>query len=207
MDKLNTGELNEALKDVRKAYRLIALYQKRVLDIVKYCSNNYNVVFNSGWAKFSIPAQNGNRANINYLSWNWLSLYTYEFNLGRIDRGEDRYHFKIVHQADTGYYDANAEKKVGKINVDQFGDVNTSKTRLFFVLSKNDNGCPMQHVLNGNLTTHDNQQILKGNWLAVPFDLQRFASQETTDMVLQEFNGICRDAFGVEINSEKQKLD
>ena len=42
MDQLNPAQINEALTDVRNAYRLLALYQKRVLDIIKYVSNKYN---------------------------------------------------------------------------------------------------------------------------------------------------------------------
>lgn len=215
MDQLNPTQINEALKDVRNAYRLLALYQKRILDIVKYVSNKYNTGdidnctgFQGGYSKFSKQAPHGNRVSIDdKWSWDWLSMYLYEFNLGSKTIEANDYHFKIVHQADTGFYDASIDKNISKLSSDQFGDVDGSKTRLFFVLSKNDNGCPMQHVLNGNLTTHDNQQILNGNWLAVPFDLQRFASQETTDGVLQEFNAICLGVFGIELINMKTEID
>ena len=204
MDKLNTTEINEALKDVRNAYRLLALYQKRLLDIVKYVSNTYNVKFDSGWPKFSYAAGHGNRASIDRISWDWLSLYLYEFNLGTILSIEkDQYHFKIVHQADTGFYDARADKKIMNENVHEFSDVDTSVTRLFFVLSKNDNGCPMQHVLNGNLKALDNSKIVKENWLAVPYNLQRFTSQSLTDSVLNDFNSICKETYGIDLISVK----
>lgn len=200
MDKLNITEINEALKDVRNAYRLLALYQKRLLDIVKYVSNAYNVTFNSGWSKFSNAAGHGNRASIDRFSWDWLSLYLYEFNLGTIlSTGKDQYHFKIVHQADTGFYDARANKKIMHENVNEFSDVDTSVTRLFFVLSKNDNGCPMQHILNGNLKAVDNSKIIRENWLAVPYNLQRFTNQSLTDEVLKEFNSICNETYGIDL--------
>lgn len=200
MEKLNTTEINEALTDVRKAYRLIALYQKRLLDIVKYVSNKYNTGFQGGYSKFSKQASHGNRVSIDdKWSWDWLSMYLYEFNLGSITIEANDYHFKIVHQADTGYYDANADKKVGKIDVDQYGDASSSKTRLYFVLSKNDNGCPMQHILNGNLTTKNNTKIINENWMAVPFDMDRFSNQESTDVVLKEFNTICNEIFEIEL--------
>lgn len=199
MDKLNISEINDALKDVRNAYRLLALYQKRLLDIVKYTTNFYGVSFNSGWSKFSNAASHGNRASIDKLSWDWLSLYLYEFNLGGIQIGVDRYNFKIVHQADTGYFDASADKRIAPINVEEFADVNNAVTRLFFVISKNDNGCPKQHILNSNLKAIDNKIIVKGNWLAVPYNLQRFSSQLETDIVLNEFSTVCKENFGVSI--------
>lgn len=199
MDKLNTSEINEALKDVRNAYRLLALYQKRLLDIVKYTANFYNVSFNSGWSKFSNAASHGNRASIDKLSWDWLSLYMYEFNLGAIEIGVDKYNFKIVHQADTGYFDASADKRIDRGNAEQFADANSAITRLFFVISKNDNGCPMQNILNSNLKAIDNKIIVKGNWLSVPYNLQRFSSQLETDIVLNEFSTVCKENFGVGI--------
>lgn len=206
MDKLDSTQINDVLKDVRSSYRLIALYQKRLLDIVKYVANGYNVSFNSGWSKFSNAASNGNRANINNWSWDWLSLYLYEFNLGGIEIENDRYNLKIVHQADTGYYDANEDKKISKQNVDQFADSSVSSTRLFFVISKNDNGCPIKNILKDNLKAQDNTKIVNGNWLAIPYDLERFSSQESTDLVLDEFDNECKSTFGVNILT-KNNLD
>lgn len=199
MDKLNPSEINEALKDVRNAYRLIALYQKRILDIIKYVSNSYNVNFGSGWSKFTNAASHGNRASIDKSSWDWLSLYLYEFNLGALEIGTDKYNFKIVHQADTGYFDASTDKKIARENVEQFSDVNSSLTRLFFVISKNDNGCPMQHILNGHLKAKDNSIIKKENWLAVPYKMERFSNQFATDSVLNEFNANCKETFGIDL--------
>lgn len=203
MEKLNPLEINEALKDVRNAYRLLALYQKRLLDIIKYLTNGYNVTFNSGWSKFSNAASNGKKASIDKLSWDWLTLYLYEFNLGTIEVGSDKYHFKVVHQADTGFYDTSLDKKISAANAEQFEDVNNAKTRLFFVLSKNVNGCPKQHILKGNLSVQTTSRINKEGWLAVPYNLERFINQETTDIVINEFNGVCIDTFGVDLISLK----
>jgi hypothetical protein len=206
MDKLNTTEINTVLKDVRSSYRLLALYQKRLLDIVKYTANTYNVSFNSGWTKFGNAVPNGNRASIDRSSWDWLNLYLYEFNLGSIKRDGDTYHFKIVHQADTGYYDVSKDQKTSIDNVDQYADSSVSGTRLFFVISKNDNGCPKQHILNGNLSSQNQSKLIKGNWLAVPYNLQRFSNQADTDNVLSEFNVVCKEIFGIDlINGLKKK--
>ena len=208
MDKLNITEIKDVLKDVRSSYRLLALYQKRLLDIIKYSASTYNVNFNSGWSKFSNASLHGNRASIDKSSWDWLNLYLYEFNLGEIKRDGDSYHLKIVHQADTGFYDVSKKQKTSIDNVDQFADSSVSSTRLFFIISKNDNGCPKQNILNGNLSSNDQSKIIKGNWLAVPYDLQRFSNQVDTDIVLNEFNAICKETFGVDlINGLKTKKE
>lgn len=205
MDKLNTTAINEVLKDVRSSYRLLALYQNRLLDIIKYAANTYNTSFNSGWSKFSKAAANGNKASIDKSSWDWLNLYLYEFNLGSIKRDGDSYHFKMVHQADTGYYDSSKEQKISIDNVNQYADVSTSTTRLFFVLSKNDDGCPKEHILNGNLSNKSEGLISKDNWLAVPYNLQLFSNQDKTDIVLNKFNAICKENFGIDLKEGLKK--
>ncbi|MCG1035514.1 hypothetical protein [Polaribacter sargassicola] len=208
MDKLNTTELNAVLKDVRSSYRLLALYQKRLLDIVKYTASTYNVSFNSGWSKFSNAASHGNKASIDKSSWDWLTMYLYEFNLGSINIDGDIYNFKIVHQSDSGFYDVSKDQKTSKDNVDQFADVSVSCTRLFFVISKIDDGCPMINILNGHLSAQNNSNIEKGNWLAVPYNLQYFSNQADTDIVLNEFNAVCKEIFGVDlINGLKTKKE
>lgn len=199
MEKLNTVQINNVLKDVRASYRLLALYQKRLLDIVKYSANGFNLSFDSGWSKFSKQASHGNRANIDISSWRWLSLYLYEFNLGGIEVGNDKYNLKIVHQADTGYYDVVKDKKVSPENVEEFADSSVSSTRLFFVLSKNDYGCPIQNVLKGNLKSEDNSIIKNGSWLAIPYQLERFSSESLTNEVLKDFNKEVKIYFDVDL--------
>jgi hypothetical protein len=199
MEKLNPNQLQDIFKDVRSAYRVLALYQRRILDTVKYIGNQYGFSFKSGWSKFSGAASHGNRASIDKLSWDWLTLYLYEFNMGSFSVNNNTYYFRIVHQADTGYFDANEINKISKLKVDQFAEVNTSETRLFLILIENEFGCPIQNVLNDHLTKDSIGIILKDNWLAVPYDIARFVSQETTDVVLQEFNKICKDTFNLDL--------
>lgn len=199
MDKLNQTQIQAVLKDVRASYRLLALYQKRLLDIVKYIANAYNLNFKSGWSKFSAPAQHGNRASIDKWSWDWLTMYLYEFNLGAVSVKDDEYYFKILHQADTGYFDAHENENISKLNIDQFSESSQAKTRLIFVLSKNENGCPLQHILNEHLTASHHDTLLKENWLAVPYNLDRFLNQASTDLVLNEFNAICKETFGIDL--------
>lgn len=204
MEQLNPNQLQGIFKDVRSAYRILALYQQRILDTVKYVGNQYGFSFQSGWSKFSNAASHGNRATIHKKwSWDWLTQYLYEFNMGALEVEKDKFYFKIVHQADTGFYDANYTSKISKLDIDQFADANTSQTRLFLVLSKNDDGCPIHHVLQSHLSAQNNSKIIKGNWLAVPYNLERFTNQESTDIVLKEFSGECTNFFGIKLTENK----
>ncbi len=206
MDKLDQNQFRNVLEDVRKSYRLLALYQRRLIDIVKYVGNKYNQEFDSGWAKFSRAVGNGNRARIDALSWDWLNLYLYEFNMGQRKIGDDDYSFKIVHQADTGYYDKNKIEKINKADVEHYENASQSQSRLFFVFSKNENGCPLKHLLNAHLTSKSNGVLHNGNWIAVPYDLSRFMNQESTDKVLEEFNSVVLNYFNVEIMPAVEEL-
>ena len=197
MEKLNTFELNNVFKDVRNSYRVLSLYQQRILDIVKYIGNQYNFKFSSGWTKFSNASSNGKRANIDSWGWDWLSFYFYEFNMGNVDIEDKRYSFKIVHQADTGYYDVN--ERIDKRNVESFAPADTSKTRLFFVLSENANGCPIKNILQNHRSADAEGVIRNGNWLAVPYDISLFLNEQSTEEVIQNFNGVCEKEFRVNL--------
>jgi hypothetical protein len=200
MEKLNPIELNNVLKDVRNSYRVLALYQQRIIDTVKYIGNQYNLEFHSGWTKFAGAASNGKRAKIDNASgWDWLTFYLYEFNMGNVDIEGKKYSFKIVHQADTGYYDANTNEKVTKRNVENFAEANTSQTRLFFVLSENANGCPIHNILSKGLTSGTNEPFRNGNWLAAPYDISMFLNEQSTDEVIKNFNGVCAKEFEVNL--------
>lgn len=80
MDKINKEELQQTLNDVRKSYRLLALYQRRILDTVKFIANHYNLQLQSGHSKFSNTAKKGRGVQFDQWSWDWLSMYLYEFN-------------------------------------------------------------------------------------------------------------------------------
>ena len=169
-----------------------------MFDTVKYIGNQYNLNFTSGWSKFSKTSSIGNRAKINS-SWDWLSIYFYEFSMGSLEINGGVYYFKIVHQADTGFEDSNKKTKINKLDVEQFQASDKSKSRLYFVLSKDIKGCPVKSILKSHLSADTNDTINKDNWLAVPYDMGRFINQQSTDTVLKEFNNICKSTFGVEL--------
>lgn len=205
MEKLDSSKLENVLEDVRKSYRLLALYQQRLLDIVKYIGNKYNQEFNSGWAKFSKHMNNGNRAKIDAWSWDWLTMYLYEFNMGHREIGEHEYWFKIVHQADTGFYDKEKTERIQKTEIDQFETAEKSKSRLFLVLSRSE-GCPKKNLLSKHLSSVSDGLVHNGDWMAVPYDMKRFIDKQSTDKVLKEFNSKVLSYFNVEILPEVEPI-
>lgn len=199
MDQINQQEFIAILKDVRLSYRLLALYQQRILDTIKYIGNQFNTNFESGWPKFSKGTVHGNRAKIDYWSWDWLNLYFYEFNMGGVKINDINYHFKIVHQADTGFYDKSQHEVLQKPEVDSYNDADDSDSRLFFILSKEKNGCPIINILEGNLTKESNSVLFKSDWLAVPYHLSSFLNKDSTNVVIQDFDSKCYEYFSIHL--------
>ena len=207
MDKLKSGEFHDVLRDVRSSYRLLALYQKRLLDVVKYVGNQYNFNFTSGWSKFSNSSLNGTRASIEKWSWDWLSMYLYEFNMGKREINGETYFLRIIHQADTGFYDENDKNKISKLDITKFNEVEASTTRLFLVLTKEKDGWPFQNLLEENLSKNHTGLIHNDHWMGVSYEMEKFFNRSTTDKVIADFNQKVKSYFDIEILQTEEVKD
>ncbi|WP_081210521.1 hypothetical protein [Salegentibacter sediminis] len=200
MEKLNKPDLTNLFQDVRSSYRLLALYQKRLLDLVNYIGNQYSLDFERGGPQFCKAGGNGKYFNLDYSGWNYLVLYFYSFKFSPIRIGEDIYRFRIIHQADTGFYD-NGDTKLSKLAIDNFNEVDESETRLFLILCKNDDSFPLKDFLPPHLSK-DSNGILKSeneDWVGVSYDMMEFINKEATDKVLRDFNEVIKSTFNIEI--------
>lgn len=200
MEKLNEQDLTNLFKDVRSSYRLLALYQKRLLDLVNFIGNQFSLDFERGGSQFCKAGGNGKYFNLDYSGWNYLVLYFYSFKFSPIKIGEDVYRFRIIHQADTGFYDA-GDANLSKLAIDNFNEVDNSETRLFLILSKNDDSYPLKDFLPPHLSKKS-KGILKndkGNWVGVSYDMMEFTDKESTDKVLGAFNQVVKSSFNIEI--------
>ena len=83
--------------------------------------------------------------------------------------------------------------------MESFAPADTSKTRLFFVLSENANGCPIKNILQNHRSADAEGVIRNGNWLAVPYDISLFLNEQSTEEVIQNFNGVCEKEFRVNL--------
>ena len=123
---MNKNEFEETLIEVRRAYRLIYLYQRRVLDLVNFIGNNLSVTFHSGWSKFSDPIGVQTRVNLKRWSWDWLQLYFYEFHFGEVREGIK---FSLLLQSDSGFFEGDTGNK---LEISKFLNAEESRTRLYF---------------------------------------------------------------------------
>lgn len=134
MQKNNTKEL---LAEVRKSYRLLYQYQKRILDLVDYIGKKYGLSYNGGYPKFSGIAPRNGSGNLNSWAWDWLNLYYYEFHFGNKKSGDDTLFFSIFLLNDNGFFKANNERKINKTSISKFTDSDDSESELIFVVGKN----------------------------------------------------------------------
>jgi hypothetical protein len=136
MSNINKVELEIALTDVRKAYRLLYSYQRRVMDTVKFIADTLSKSVNSGWAIYSSNSpRNGSKLNLDSWAWDWLNMYMYEFYFGETLIGENKINFGIILQSDTGAYDSE-KVKIGT-EIELFASPEESQTRVIFQLGKN----------------------------------------------------------------------
>jgi hypothetical protein len=206
MEKINTNEFKQVLKDVRSAYRLIALYQTRVKDVVKFIMDNYQLTYAGGYQKFSEKnIRDGQSAKLGNYTWDWLPMYMYQFTSQEFKIGSDHYCFHLYHVSDSGYFDQfGPALGPDRLNVTAFGPVEDAKTRLYFVLSRNDvRGLPYSKVLKNHLSAKSIDEISEGDWIAKPFEMQNFFNAESATEAMKDFDNFCFEQFSIRLIDRK----
>lgn len=193
----NKEELESAFTDVRKAYRLLYKYQKRVLDLVEYIGVYFSYSYRGGFPWFSNPSPNRGKGRLDLWSWDWLNMYRYAFNFGKKSIDNQDVYFEIQLVSDTGYYDVKAnENKISKGKLSCFGDVRESETLLILIASnKGWNKEIVIEVLNG-LTKDKREYLLQRegvNIIAKTYKLSAFLNEESTIEQLFDFSLFCED--------------
>lgn len=198
MEKLNEQDLNRLFQDVRSSYRILALYQKRLLDLVKYIGNQFEYEFEKGGYKFADKmGGNATHFNLDYSGWSWLILYFYSFKFKSKEIEGTRFTLRIIHQADTGFYDA-GDQRLSKLDIDKFKNVENSVSRLFLILSKVDEPNPIENFSFEDFSHTTKKENFEGVVL-VSHDMIEFKDQDSTNKVLHDFNQIVKSTFNIEI--------
>jgi hypothetical protein len=134
MQKSNTKEL---LTEVRKSYRLLYDYQKRILDLVDFIGKKYGLIYDGGYPKFSHVAPRNGRGNLNLWAWDWLNMYYYEFHFSNKKSRNDTIFFSIFLLNDNGFFKSHHDNKINKTSVSKFSGIEDSESELIFVVGKN----------------------------------------------------------------------
>ena len=130
-NNLTKAEFEDVLLDVRKAYRLLYLYQRRVMDLVGFIGNYFGFIFENGGPQFSAPPSP--KANLDYWAWDYLGMYNYHFNFQAKEfKGVGNVAMQVFLMSDTGFFDNPANKDA--LNVALFESPEKSGTYIHLVL-------------------------------------------------------------------------
>jgi len=197
----NSNDIKSALIDVRKAYRLLYEYQKRVLDLIDYIGRKYGFSYDGGWAKFCNNAPRNGKGLLTNWAWDWLPFYFYEFHFNDKKQEEDIIHFSIVILSDSGYFDKRDKENApnfNQLNVQDFYPVENSKTELIFVAAKNK--WPLDWYSENFVSRQEgSEKDDKGIIVFKHFLLEDFINQEKTDKTLSAFSLYCQE-FEIPLN-------
>jgi len=200
---MNKYEFEKTLNEVRKSYRLIYLYQKRVLDLINFIGNKLELNLHSGWSKYSNPAKINKRVKLTYWSWDWLMLYFYEFHFGIV---RDKVNFSIILQSDSGFFESDSNDK---LDISKFLSSEKSKTRLYFVVGDGIWGCPVGSFLKEHFKSVETEfrKDTSNNkiWLGKSYDLTDFLDEKSTIYIINDFLKYCENN-GVKMNEEKNEV-
>jgi len=136
----NKADIDNALIDVRKAYRLLYDYQRAALDVASYISVQLGFTpYWGGVPRFSDCSPRSEKGSLDCWAWDWLNLIFYEFRFGKCIGENEELRFSILLFSDTGYFISdtlNGELIEQKKDVSSFAGVERSATMIGFLLYK-----------------------------------------------------------------------
>ncbi|MBI9062752.1 MAG: hypothetical protein JEZ14_12265 [Marinilabiliaceae bacterium] len=183
-------KLDEIFLDVRKAYRLLYHYQKRVLDLIKFIGEELDFEYSGGLPYHMEPSPKRNQGSLDNSPWDWLNMYFYEFRMQPKKQGRKKINFSIFLQSDSGPFTTSEMQ-----NLDSYASVEESKTRLIFAVSDNDieyETITDDAAIGPNKNGFRKIKTEKGSMLSGIFDLSDFLDEESTrkqlDRLMKEFS-------------------
>lgn len=204
----NKEEVKKELIEVRKSYRLLFLYQKRILELVKFIGEYYDCEYKGGWPLFSSSAPNKGQGKLENWSWDWLNMYYYHFYFEKKIGEKKVLQFAIFHQADTGYFDLQEEVKLydqKKLKFENFSECEVSGSKLIFALGNNiwdtSEKRPWENlaILNGSNFLNENEEDVIGDeeisrkLILKRFNVSDFWDEDSTVEQLSAFTKLCSE--------------
>ncbi|RAJ16369.1 hypothetical protein [Olleya aquimaris] len=182
--------------EIRKAYRLLYDYQRRILDLMKFIGETYDLPFKKGKPLFSSKSGNG----LNHWAWDWIYMYCYDFRFEGKDN-ENPIQFSVVLKNDSGFYEAKAQNKINELDIEQFKPVETSKTELIFVAGDLDRNFPLLSAsTKTTLGASEDKKLVFKNYA-----LDCFFTQDEALKQLRDFSNYCK-TFNIELNIPEKTI-
>jgi hypothetical protein len=169
--------------EVRKAYRLLFDYQRRILDLMKFIGETCDLTYTKGNPLFS--SKSGNK--LTNWSWDWIYMYCYDFRFeGKDDKKPIQ--FSVILKNDSGYYEANLKSKIRPLDIEQFKPVEESKTELILVAGNLDIPFDvLKESTKANEGISEDKSIVFKNYA-----LEKFFNEDDALKQLQDFSTYCK---------------
>ena len=187
----STQEIELALTDVRRAYRLLHDYQRTVLDTAKYVGTQLGFTYDGGYPNFSSCAPRDGRGHLGCSSWDWLNLVFYDFHFTRKTADGKVLNLSIWHFGDTGYF-VSDNPAADKTDVSTFAPAVSSGTKIAMLI--------YSEWLYGDFRYNKDQikqflisgctlpaGMIAGGVIGKCVDFLRLAREVSTDEVIDEF--------------------
>ncbi len=207
---LNEKELNDVFLDVRKSYRLLYLYQRRVMDLVQFIGTRYEFEPRNGH-----PFMGSNNQKIlpNHSSWDYLLLYNCPIRFNTKSFGKyNNVELLITIVSDTGLFDVTTDwwSENTKHQIEQFNSVEKSKTQIHIKLKTT--GTPWTDYINNCFPADKADFFVKKDnpedfLIGKKYDLSNFMNEESTIKQLEDFEEFCRENGIVLRPKEKEEME
>lgn len=209
-------ELDNAFVDVRNAFRLLAMYQFRALDIVGYIREH--TPFTDMWGrrlfcdtlhrKGGCPDGYANLAVWSDMwSWDFLYNYLFEYYFGQVTIQRKIVEMSVIQVSDDGFYKSH-NVQPSAINIETYAPSTESNSLIVLTAGHNawlqdyeEDDCDA--FLHKFLASEQESVIFKdekGGWaITKKYPIQRFSSQRDADKVLSDFGRIIKENAGIDL--------
>jgi hypothetical protein len=213
MSNENKTSIDEVLCDVRKSFRILALFSKRVCTLIQYIGNRMGLDYcgdkslgEEDWGTL-VPRKHYQK-NLGKDPFAWLPMYYRSFGLRM---NTPPIEVRVIVWPDTGPW----EMEKGGADVKDFPDVSKSSSRLVFVIANEAALAELDGDLadrwaekgenSGALHFSVSEKSDKKAFYKV-FDLADFENKEATDKALQAFIDYAnKNGFDLKLKSDTEK--
>ncbi len=222
---LSKDDLKSLMVDVRKAHRLIYMYQRCMLDLANRVGKKYKLGKPIGRKRFSSPIKKmriscGDTLSVSDIwAWDFLYSYVFEYTFNACKRDKMYGHFSIFQVTDNGYFlsdgkqiedTGNKDAHLDKKEIERFWDAESSSS---YIILAFDRPSSDKKKLFGEVTEvmklygGDKDLIEKnhedGNKLfAKRYATEEFFSEESIEANLNEFAHLVKERTGFSLIKE-----
>lgn len=133
---MNSNQLDDALTDVRRAYRLLHDYQRLAMDAAAYIGRQLGLTYGGGWQKYHKQTPRDGGGHLGLSAWDWLSMMLYEFHFQLALPEDEKLLFSILLISDTGFF-MESQGSEGKGAVAKYASAEQSQTCIAFLATTN----------------------------------------------------------------------